>query len=211
MWRITNLFFKGPQIPAAFTSSPPVPPIFLLPPQPLSPSPSRRTLKLLPPPLTFSSPFHPPPGPPNILYANKSAEKHCHGNHVAVGPWCWCKVSNFKIMAWKEQEGDRLRQRKGVRERAKAMRSGTKPLEMHSGWHHHPFPQWSFTYEAPVSIHCLKASFLEPGETISPSLNACLNAFFVVKQWTVSETLHKGLSNSLQLPGSLSHLWANNS
>lgn len=153
----------------------------------------------------------PPPSPPNILYANKSAEKHCHGNHVAVGSWCWCKVSNFKIMTWKEQEGDRLRQRKGGRERAKAMRSGTKPLEMHSGWHHHPFPQWSFTYEAPVSIHCLKASFLEPGETISPSLNACLNAFFVVKQWTVSETLHKGLSNSLQLPGSLSHLWANNS
>lgn len=160
--------------------------------------------------LLFSPPT--PLQPPNIfLYANKCAEKHRHGNHVAVGPWCWCEVSTFKIMAWKEQEGDRLRQRKGVRESAKAMKSGTKPLEMHSGWHHHPFPQWSFTYEAPVSIHCLKASFLEPRETISPGLNACLNAFFVVKQWTVSETLHKGLSNSLQLPGSLSHLWANNS
>lgn len=108
--------FQRTPNPCCFHQFPSCAPHFPAPTPAPQPQPQPQDAETPPSTSHFFISFPPPPGPPNILYAIKSAEKHCHGNHVAVGPWCWCKVSNFKIMAWKEQEGDRLRQRKGVRE-----------------------------------------------------------------------------------------------
>ena len=64
-----------------------------------------------------------------------------------------------------------------------------------------PFPQRPLTWEAQRPFTVLKPALQGRG-----GISLFLNAFFVGKQWTVSEGLHKCLSNSLQLPGSLRHL-----